>query len=93
MIGATGAVIAKSDTGAGGDNGLPAPGGADTNGDGKVDFVYAGDLGGHVWKFDLSGATVASWVVAYGGDPLFSAVNGTGKAQPITTGLSSENAS
>lgn len=84
---ATGAVIRKFDTGSGGDNGLSAPRGADTNADGKVDYVYAGDLNGNVWKFDLSGATAADWAIANGGAAMFRAVDAGGKAQPITTGL------
>lgn len=66
-----------------GGNGLSAPRGADTNGDGRVDYVYAGDLKGNVWKFDLSGASSSSWNVALSGVPLFSA----GAGQPITGGL------
>lgn len=33
----------------------------DTGIDGNVDRVYAGDLNGAVWKFDLSSATPSSW--------------------------------
>ncbi|HET7656364.1 MAG TPA: PilC/PilY family type IV pilus protein [Luteimonas sp.] len=83
----TGAVIAKFDTGAGGDNGLSAPRGADTNGDGKVDYIYAGDLKGNVWKFDLSGDTTGAWAIANSGSALFTATDEDGKAQPITSGL------
>lgn len=84
---ATGAVIAELDTGAGGDNGLSAPRAADLDADGDVDVVYAGDLAGHVWKFDLSSATAASWSVANGGLPLFTATDASGTPQPITAGL------
>ncbi len=35
-------------------NGLSTPAAIDTTGDGKVDRVYAGDLDGTMWKFDLS---------------------------------------
>lgn len=58
----------------------------DGNGDGLVDTVYGGDLQGHVWKFDLSGA-VSEWDVAYNGQPLFTAKDSNGKAQPITGGF------
>jgi len=84
---ATGALIRKFDTGSGGDNGLSAPRGADTNGDGRVDDVYAGDLNGNVWKFDLSGATSSDWAIANGGSAMFRAVDSDGNAQPITAGL------
>jgi type IV pilus assembly protein PilY1 len=56
-------------------NGLSTPVTADINGDGIVDAVYAGDLLGNMWKFDVSngtGTTGAGWKVAYGakGAPL-----------------------
>ncbi len=35
-------------------NGLSGPIAIDTNGDGIADVVYAGDLNGNLWKFDLS---------------------------------------
>ena len=56
------------------------------NFNGLADTVYGGDLQGHVWKFDLSSADPADWGLAYE-DPLFSAVDGDGKAQPITGGI------
>jgi type IV pilus assembly protein PilY1 len=34
-------------------NGLSSVRGADNNGDGLVDYAYAGDLQGNVWRFDL----------------------------------------
>ena len=37
----------------------------DTDGDGLADRVYAGDLVGNMWAFDLSGSTTSSWDVAY----------------------------
>lgn len=83
----TGSVIREINTNATGDNGLSAPRGADTNGDGKVDYVYAGDRLGNLWKFDFSGTTTASWMVANGGSPMFIAQDATGVRQPITSGL------
>jgi type IV pilus assembly protein PilY1 len=80
---ATGAILRKIDTGVAGDNGLSAPRGRDIDGNGTVDVVYAGDLKGNLWKFDMSGATPTSWVTAFGGQPLFTARNG----QAITAGL------
>ncbi|WP_370683299.1 pilus assembly protein [Pseudomonas syringae pv. atrofaciens] len=47
-----------------------------------VQAAYAGDLKGRLWKFDMSGATAASWKVAFGGAPLFTAPRGAN--QPIT---------
>jgi type IV pilus assembly protein PilY1 len=45
--------------------------------------VYAGDLRGNLWKFDLSSTDSASWNVALGGQPLFQARNLAGQRQPI----------
>lgn len=45
--------------------------------------VYAGDLRGNLWKFDLSSTDAASWNVAFGGKPLFEARNPAGRRQPI----------
>ncbi len=67
----TGVLIKKIDTGAGAaspvasQNGLAAPTVVDTNNDRIADAAYAGDLMGNMWKFDLSGATAATWDVAY----------------------------
>lgn len=66
-------------------NGLSTPVLFDTNGDGLEDTAYAGDLKGNLWKFDLSNANPASWAVALGGTPLFSATDASNNAQPITT--------
>jgi len=79
----TGALRAKIDTqaGTGADpDGLSGPIAVDTNGDGVADVVYAGDLAGNMWKFDLSSSDPTAWKVAFSGSPLFS----TG-GQPITT--------
>lgn len=65
-------------------NGLSTPVLLDTNNDRIVDAVYAGDLKGNMWKFDLSAANVNAWNVAFAGSPLFVARNAVGTAQPIT---------
>jgi type IV pilus assembly protein PilY1 len=57
------------------------------NNNGFADTVYGGDLQGHLWKFDLSSVDPADWGVAYAGEPLFSATDDDGKAQPITGGI------
>ncbi|WP_313474289.1 pilus assembly protein [Stutzerimonas kunmingensis] len=41
-------------------NGLSSVRGADNNGDGLVDYAYAGDLQGNVWRFDLVKPTDSS---------------------------------
>lgn len=65
-------------------NGLSRPQFLDVNGDGIPDFVYAGDLCGNLWKFDISNSSAASWGVAFGGTPFFTAATGSGTRQPIT---------
>ena len=79
----TGAMTAKIDTNTGSTatpNGVSGAIAVDTNGDGIADFVYAGDLAGNLWKFDLTSSSAGAWHVAFGGTPLYS----TG-GQPITT--------
>lgn len=68
---------------AGPDNGLSAITPYDMDGNGTIDLVYAGDLKGQVWKFDLSGSTPSSWKVGIGGVPLFQAYGPNGKPQPV----------
>ncbi len=83
----TGGLVKAIDTGSGSTaspNGLSTPTLFDTNGDGKVDYAYAGDLDGHLWKFNLSSNTPASYAVidnAGGTGALFT----TSPAQAITT--------
>lgn len=65
-------------------NGLSTPRPFDENGDGKVDSIYAGDLNGNLWKFDVAGATSSTWAMGNAGLPVFTAVRG-GVPQPITS--------
>ena len=76
--------VKKLDTLAASDNGLATPGVFDTNADGKVDYIYAGDLHGNVWKFDVSSNNASSWSVALSGSPLFVAKDASDNRQPIT---------
>lgn len=79
--GTTAAEIAVNTTG----NGLSAPRVVDVNGDGTADVVYAGDLKGNLWKFDVTSASDSGWQVAFAGQPLYTAIFGTaGTRQPIT---------
>ena len=80
----TGVKIAQIDTGVGSCNGLSTPVPVDVDLDYKMDYVYAGDLKGNLWKFDMNGSS-ASWAAAFGSEPLFQARDGSGAAQPITT--------
>jgi type IV pilus assembly protein PilY1 len=66
-------------------NGLSSPTPYDANGDGITDFIYAGDLKGNLWKFDLTATNANSWGLAFSGNPLFTAVRTAGQLQPITS--------
>ncbi len=75
-------------------NGLSRLMGFDINNDGIVDYAYAGDLLGNLWRFDLidtgadnpftDSATAADFKVSFGGAPLYVARNAAGERQPIT---------
>lgn len=82
-----GALLRKFDTGAGSSaspNGLGTPTLVDRNGDQIIDYVYAGDQLGNVWKFDLTASTASSWTIAFSGTPMFQARSAGGVAQPIS---------
>ncbi len=78
----------KIDTGVGdavNKNGLSTPTLVDLDNDGKTDRIYAGDLHGNMWAFDVSDSNTSNWKVAYednSNNPvaLFSA----GTSKPIT---------
>lgn len=46
-------------------NGLSTPQTVDLNNDSVIDRIYAGDLKGNMWAFDVSGAATTDWKVAY----------------------------
>jgi type IV pilus assembly protein PilY1 len=85
----TGVLITRIDAGTGPDNGLSTPIAVDATYDEKADFVYAGDLKGNLWKFDLRSENFSDWNVAFSKDgvpqPLFQAKGPGGTLQPITT--------
>lgn len=96
----TGRLIKKLDTGVGADddpkgqsrpNGLATPAAVDINGDSQIDYVFAGDLFGNLWKFDLRASNSSDWKIAYGSSaspqPLFTArdPDNSALAQPITS--------
>jgi type IV pilus assembly protein PilY1 len=83
--------VQKISTNLGGDNGLSGPVAYDTDGNGTADFIYAGDLKGNVWKFDVSDFDPNNWKLAYTGNkPFFTAVDASGNPQPITAPMSAE---
>ncbi len=68
-------------------NGLATPALADLDGNGTVDRVYAGDLDGNMWAFDLSDASEGNWTVANlgnGAGATPEALFSTPAGQPIT---------
>lgn len=94
----TGSVVKKIDTGIGDTttpNGLSTALPVDIDDDRIIDYVYAGDLYGNLWKFDVSSGTASSWDVAYKAGtvnkPLFTACTAIGTTctaanrQPITS--------
>jgi type IV pilus assembly protein PilY1 len=82
----TGQVVRRIDTPIEGNNGLSTPVGLDINGDGSIDLVWAGDLLGNLWRFDLRSDSPAGWDVRFGSSntPMFTARTSKGEAQPIT---------
>lgn len=99
---ADGSLIKKFDTGVGAaddptgnnrPNGLASPAAVDIDGDTIVDYIYAGDLFGNVWKIDITDTNPANWGFAFSSPtdpaPLYQACHGTtctsGNIQPITT--------
>jgi type IV pilus assembly protein PilY1 len=78
-----GVIIRKIDTGVSGDNGLSTPAIIDVNNDQQVDYVYAGDLQGNMWKFDLMADDSANWQVAFNDGTNPQPLIATG--QPITS--------
>ena len=89
---ADGSIIKVIDTGVGSvanPNGLAEPFLADVDFDGIVDYIYAGDLHGKMWKFDISSSDVNQWDVAYKSGttpiPLFTATDAGGNPQVITS--------
>ena len=76
----TGALIREIDTGSGNaasPNGLSTVTTVDTDADGRVDYAYAGDIDGNLWRFDLRSIDPAAWSV--------SRLHTTSPAQAITT--------
>ncbi len=72
-------------------NGLATPAAVDLDGNGTADRVYAGDLRGNMWAFDISNASTTSWKSVYENPantavPLFKAQHGSSPTvdQPIT---------
>ena len=83
-----GALLAEIDTGVGSavaPNGLSAPTTRDLDGNGTVDYVFAGDLQGNLWKFNLSAGSETAWDNVSNRMILFTATDSGGTRQPITS--------
>lgn len=78
---ATGAIVKEISKKGTAPNGLATPAAIDLDRDGYADYLYAGDLNGQLWKFDLSSDNTSQW----GAERLFTAEDSHGNAQPITT--------
>ncbi|MDT8385072.1 MAG: PilC/PilY family type IV pilus protein [Gammaproteobacteria bacterium] len=63
-------------------NGIGGVRAIDTNDDGTVDYVYAGDLQGNLYRFDLTSGTASDWA---GAPKILFTASYSGTLQPITT--------
>jgi type IV pilus assembly protein PilY1 len=73
-------------------NGITYVTSVDLDGDNIADYLYAGDLQGNVWRFDVTSSTASNWAVTNFGSgktatPLFVAKDASGNLQPITTAI------
>ena len=70
-------------------NGLSTPAAVDLDGDFSTDLIYAGDLQGNLWKFDVSSPFPGDWGSAYRNGlapaPMFVCTDAGGQRQAITT--------
>ena len=95
ILSTDGTLIKMLDTETGGTdenncNGLSSPSYIDTDNNGTVDYVYAGDMQGNVWKFDLTDSDPDNWGFSYKDNsgkpkPVFQARDSSGNKQPITS--------
>jgi type IV pilus assembly protein PilY1 len=87
---ATGTLLKSIDTGESGvGNGLGSPVPVDTDGDRITDYVYAGDLKGNLWKFDLTANSQSGWDVSIkmgnGANAIPKPIFAAGVTRPITS--------
>jgi len=62
-------------------NGLGTVTAVDLNGDYTADYIYAGDLYGNIWRFDVTASSENSWALGRSGNAIFTTQTG----QPITS--------
>ena len=82
-----GSVIKKFEVETDGDNGLSGPVAISVDRDFMIDYIYAGDLKGNMWKFDLSSTVVGDWEYA----KLFKASSDQAITGSVTVGNHPEN--
>ena len=75
----------------------------DLDADNVTDYLYAGDLFGNVWRFDVTSSNPSSWGASnfsgtstpsnngMNASPIFTAKNASGIAQPISTAIQIQN--
>lgn len=66
-------------------NGLASPAPVDVDGDGIIDYIYAGDLQGNMWKWDVRSSTPSDWSKVSNRSLVWQARDASNKAQPITS--------
>lgn len=76
-------IVADNTVYASNGNGLSTPTPFDSDGNGKADVIYAGDLKGNMWEFDVSSASTAAWGISNSGAPFFVAQDASSNRQPI----------
>ncbi|KNZ32567.1 MAG: hypothetical protein AD742_10785 [Methylibium sp. NZG] len=79
----TGAVLWEQFVGVAGGNGLSQPN-FTLNNNREVTAIYAGDLKGNLWKFDVDDASPANWKVAFGSAPNYTPLFTGSANQPIS---------
>lgn len=63
----TGDVVAQIPTNTLSSNGLSTPVAVDIDGNGTIDLIYAGDLRGELWRFDMRSSNPNDWKARLGG--------------------------
>jgi type IV pilus assembly protein PilY1 len=82
-----GSVIKKFEVDNSGGNGLSGPVAISIDRDFTIEYIYAGDLQGNMWKFDLKSSAVGDWRYA----KLFKADSGQVITGSVTVGNHPEN--
>ncbi len=79
----TGVGPSQDPTGQSNVNGIAYASPADLDGDNIFDYIYAGDMFGNVWRFDITSSTASNW----GAPVKIYAASTSTQLQPITTSV------